>query len=883
MQLLVYHAPRVAGVIWVFKINAVLRGSIVTHHHKSLPVLLALCLSLPTGAPAVMAAGKPVGKARAVAGAKGTLPVPSAQNQTANAAKVQQSIANFKGDKWAVVIGVSRFADGSVPALRYSAKDAQDFYDFLTDPNQGRFQKDHVRLLVNEDATKVNVMDVIGDSFLPHAAAPGDLVVIYLSTHGSPAGADIRGVNYVIAHDSRVNKLFATGIEMRQLLRTVRERVHSNKVLLILDTCYSGAGCEGSHKGLVRQNVDTQSLANASGSVVISSSSPDQQAWESESIKNSYFTKYLIESLRDPSVGNDLERAFNSMKDRVQSAVLRDKGAVQTPVMGGASSARGLAIGALPAVRRSAPVVAFAAPESGSTSGIMDSSRGSAAIDLSDYATRMRNAYNFRNAHKNWDAIHELQAAQKINPGSIEAFMQAADILDEQGRYQEALEAAKKAVLNADNSSEAHFRLGRANLRLGSKDEALRQVRLALSLDPTNAMAYNWLGFINQNDLQRIDEAQQNYRKAIELDPLNADAMVNLGLLLQRDPKTTDEAEKLFRKALEADADDWQARMSLGYFLFYIKGNKAAGTKELRKAIELDPANSHLHSQLAEMMSDNPEELAASENEFRKGIELSPKSGMAHFKLAEFLALKTDRVDEAEKEYRQAIGLEPSLDAARVGFGNLLLDRKQIFDQSHDQFKEALKINQRNAKAYLGLARIQKDLYKNYPAAEAELKKALAIDPNFADAYDVLGVLLATKMNRFSEAKVAFDKAIAADPKHAYAMFHCAQLLISQGKDLDQASKLLSTAIDLNGKESSFKTALAYLQISHYKQFKTAEKLLREALQANLSDSQAHFRLGMLLIEKLGARKEGESELQTALSQDPENREIKTAVERFSR
>src|SRR5688572_14058055 len=38
------------------------------------------------------------------------------------------------GDKWAVVIGVSRFADGRVPALKYPAKDAKDFADFLMEP-----------------------------------------------------------------------------------------------------------------------------------------------------------------------------------------------------------------------------------------------------------------------------------------------------------------------------------------------------------------------------------------------------------------------------------------------------------------------------------------------------------------------------------------------------------------------------------------------------------------------------------------------------------------------------------------------------------------------------------------------------------------------------
>lgn len=109
-----------------------------------------------------------------------------------------------------------------IPKLKYSSKDARDFYDYLVDPTQGKFKPDHVRLLLNRNATKINIMDALGDSFLPHAANPKDLVVIYLSTHGSPAGADIRGVNYIVAADTQLRKLFATGIEMNQLLRIIK-------------------------------------------------------------------------------------------------------------------------------------------------------------------------------------------------------------------------------------------------------------------------------------------------------------------------------------------------------------------------------------------------------------------------------------------------------------------------------------------------------------------------------------------------------------------------------------------------------------------------------------------------------------------------------------
>lgn len=78
-------------------------------------------------------------------------------------------------DKWAVVSGISKFADSKLD-LRYPAKDAQDFYNYLI--TKGNFAKDHVKLLLDEKATRDRIRDVLGDSWLPHAALPQDLVVI---------------------------------------------------------------------------------------------------------------------------------------------------------------------------------------------------------------------------------------------------------------------------------------------------------------------------------------------------------------------------------------------------------------------------------------------------------------------------------------------------------------------------------------------------------------------------------------------------------------------------------------------------------------------------------------------------------------------------------
>lgn len=780
-------------------------------------------------------------------------------------------------DKWAVVIGISKFADPRVPALKYSAKDAKDFYDYLVDPSGGKFRPDHVQLLTDGDATKVNIMDTIGDSFLPHAAAPDDLVVIYLSTHGSPAGADIRGVNYVVAADTQVDKLFATGLEMRQLLRIIKERVHTKRILLVMDTCYSGAGASEGHKGLSRSNIDPQGLAQGIGSIVISSSSPDQRAWESDGLRNSYFTRFLIDSLKEDSGKTPLSQCFNSMKQKVQSSVLRDKGEMQTPVIAGAFTGPSLILGVPPSIVRSAPasVPLPASSASGKSFG---------GGNMSDYVEKMKAAHALIDQHKFWDASHELEQATKLNPTSVEAFLVSSDVLDAQGRYNEALEAAKRGTLNDDDSSESHEKLGRAYFRLGYVDEALRQMQKSITLDPSNSMAHNLLGYINERKLNRTDLAEQEYRKALELNPLNLRAMINLGKLLEGQGRETDATETLFRKAIESDADDWEARLALGQFLQNKKGKYAEAETQIRKGIELAPSNGVLHSELGNSLAADKARLDDAEAEYRKGIELSPSSGYAHYVFGRFLIEARDRFDEGEKELRAALDLDADLDAARVLLGDLVVARHKAYDQADAQYKKALATNPRNAAAHVGLATIASELFHNYPQSEAELRKALVIEPNNCLAHIKLGLLMDT-LHRQDEARQEFKKAMACDAGNADPHYYLAMLDLEfpKGKFDEEALSELQQAVALAPSVSRGHTKLGFLLTDRYKKHKEAEAQFRQAIEHNIADSEAHYRLGMLLIEKLNQRKSGEHELSTAREQNPGDPEIKAAFERFVR
>lgn len=804
-------------------------------------------------------------------------PAAPAKRPAARPAGAKSGVGEPIGDKWAVVIGVGEFADPRIPRLKYAAKDATDFYEYLIDPNGGKFQPDHVKLLTNADASRINIMDMLGDSFLPHAAAPNDLVVIYLSTHGSPAGADLRGVNYIVAYDTRPNKLFATGLEMRQLLRTVKERVHTNRIMLVLDTCYSGAGAVGGGKGMLRTNVDSETLAQGIGSLVISSSSPEQRSWESDSLKNSYFTRYFIDTLRDSGNSNAaVDNVFSQMKQKVQNTVLREKGEMQTPVLAGSFAGPRLVLNVPPSQIHPAPITI---PLSGDAASTESSAKGD---DFATYGQQMRTAQQLIEQGKYFDAMHELNDAIKSNPSSVEAQLVLSDVLDLQSKFMQSLEAAKCAVRNDEGSAQAREKLSRAYIRLLNFDEALRQAQEAATLDPQSSMAMYWLGVVNEKSGGRVDQAEQLYRKAIELNGANVPALVALANLLRSQNRNSDEVESLISKAVAADSEDPDAQLAYARFLFQVKNQPKDAEKALRTAIAKSPNDPILHAELGVVLSQDAATADAAEAEFRKAIELNTNVGYPHAVFARFLADKRQRYDQAEEEYRLAIKYEPNFDWARVEYGNLLVRRKK-YDDADEQFNKALNFNPKNAFAYVGLGRIKYELFKDYPGAIALLDKAIVIDSKLSMAYDLEGEVYYKGMSRYADAKAAYMKAIEADPKNSSAHFHLANMMLDRVKENNPQAILeaLTKAVTSGPNESAYHTRLGYVLQTYFKQYKQAQDAYRKAIELNMADYEAHYQLGLLLITKFGLRKEGERELTTAYEQNPSGVDIKSAYERY--
>lgn len=233
-------------------------------------------------------------------------------------------------DKWALVVGISNFKDAHIN-LRYAAKDATDFRNYLV--NEAHFKPDHVCLLTDAQATRENIVSNLGEKWLRRLANSDDLVCIYFSSHGSAAKPEAGATNFVVPYEGNMENLVFTGIPMQWLTAGLKDLVHCDRMVVLLDVCHGGAAT-GNSKGLEREGgVDPSLISVGDGQVVMASSSASQTSWESQNYQNGVFTRRLIEGLKQKGDKTTIDEAFAYMKERVEEEVLRDRAQVQTPVM----------------------------------------------------------------------------------------------------------------------------------------------------------------------------------------------------------------------------------------------------------------------------------------------------------------------------------------------------------------------------------------------------------------------------------------------------------------------------------------------------------------------------------------------------------------------
>ena len=150
------------------------------------------------------------------------------------------------GNTWALVVGISQYADPGVPDLKYADKDALAFVKWLKSEAGGKVAEEHIKTLLNEEAKYTEIW--LAFDWLKGKAKEGDVVFIYFCGHGDVNAERVDNPGYFLCHNVNSQIYGINGYNLRDLQGEVSTLNKNNKarVILISDACRAGVLAERS-------------------------------------------------------------------------------------------------------------------------------------------------------------------------------------------------------------------------------------------------------------------------------------------------------------------------------------------------------------------------------------------------------------------------------------------------------------------------------------------------------------------------------------------------------------------------------------------------------------------------------------------------------------
>ena len=216
-------------------------------------------------------------------------------NQVLNSAprqKIQKAEFNDEVDIYACIVGIATYTH--MPSLKYTDDDAYQIYAFLKSPEGGALKDENIKILIDDAATKNNVLYEMKN--ISEKADANDVILVYLSGHGlqgSYIPSDFDGYN--------------NNIPYTEILSIIDKSSAKHKVC-IADACHSGSM-------YASKNIRTQGLeayySNFNnldgGTAFLTSSKSEEVSLEYSGLRHGVFSHFLIEGLKGGADKNQNE------------------------------------------------------------------------------------------------------------------------------------------------------------------------------------------------------------------------------------------------------------------------------------------------------------------------------------------------------------------------------------------------------------------------------------------------------------------------------------------------------------------------------------------------------------------------------------------------
>lgn len=211
-----------------------------------------------------------------------------------------------------------------MPVLKYSDDDAYRIYAFLKSPEGGALPDNQIQILVDEEATRQNIMDSMNNLFAK--ADTNDLIFLYFSGHG------LNGCFLPIDYDGYDNKLMHADIQ------NILEKSPAKFKICIADACHSGSFL-AAKTGNVQTTLQKyyQTLSDSKGGIaLLLSSKSEETSLESNGLRQGVFTHFLMRGMKGEADANGdkivtIKELYTFVESEVKHFTMKN----QSPILNG--------------------------------------------------------------------------------------------------------------------------------------------------------------------------------------------------------------------------------------------------------------------------------------------------------------------------------------------------------------------------------------------------------------------------------------------------------------------------------------------------------------------------------------------------------------------
>jgi peptidoglycan/xylan/chitin deacetylase (PgdA/CDA1 family)/TolA-binding protein len=436
-------------------------------------------------------------------------------------------------ESWAAIIGIDDYLNWQ--KLQYAAHDAQSVKDLLI--QKYNFKPDHVFTLLNGQATRQNILSLLGDKFGdPTTVQHEDRVFVFYAGHGATRRlASGRELGYIIPVDADLTDFEGTAISMTNF-QDISEAIPAKHVLFVMDSCYSGLALTRGGVSLPSQNYLNE-ISRREARQMFTAGGADQQVADNGPNGHSVFTWTLLQGLDGRAdLNGDGVITATELATYVSPAV--SALSHQTPAFGNLPGTEG------------GDFIFNLSHETEFLNG--DSAQlDDQAIKVNAELEKLRIQMHEEEL-KNEELLKQLATAQaKLKQDATPAASVSAPGSTAASTAAPAAAvapAAAPAKLPSDTAAAANDE-GMRLYKEKQYAEAAAKFTEATKLQPANALYANNAGFAFFR-LGQYDQAVKWYLQTVALDPKRAIAYLNLGdAYLNLDKKA--EAKGAFEKFLE--------------------------------------------------------------------------------------------------------------------------------------------------------------------------------------------------------------------------------------------------------------------------------------------------------------------------------------------